>query len=172
MSHESEEFFVVEVFLAEFDRQIEVLIVGPVRTGRNLIVARLFEIEVELGVRTRFRIEIFIVVPVAHNDRLGRPLEEIGMIPTVVGPNPGAYAEFITLFNEEEKIVFPEFFLSDDDIFESALMFVCFFVVTKVEETRMVKEFSNFFEEVGADLVVGFRGEHSRIIAEPEIMAR
>ena len=120
----------VEIIFAEFDREVKVLVIRPVRSGGNLVVTSVFEGEIKLYMRRFFWIKLFAIVPVAHYDRLRRPFEKIGMIPTIVSPNPRTRSIFLTLFDEEEEIVLPKLFLANDDIIKRLLMNVGLLVLT------------------------------------------
>ena len=143
--------------------------IGP---GRNLIVARRVDIEIALDDRIRLRIEIVFVVPVAHNDRLGRPFEEIFVIPRVIGPDPRPRAVLFALLDEEQEILLPELALTNHDIFERRLMPVRLFVVAQVEEPRPVEDLDDFLNELRADFIVRRRRDHLCVVAEPEVVAR
>ena len=47
-------------------------------------------------------------MPVAHDDRFRRPVEEISVVPTVVRPNPRTNPVLFALANEERKIALPQ----------------------------------------------------------------
>jgi len=66
----------------------------------------------------------------------------------------------------------PEFSLTDHDVIVGPLMSGGLFIVAEVEETRMIEDLTDFLDQLGTDGIVFLRGDHSRVVAEPCVVAR
>ena len=66
----------------------------------------------------------------------------------------------------------PEVALPHHGIEVLPLVAVRLLVVAEVEEARLVEDVDHFADEVGADLVVGRRGDHVAVVLEPRVVSR
>ena len=66
----------------------------------------------------------------------------------------------------------PEVSLSHHGVEVFPLVAVRLLVVAEVEEARLVEDVDHFADEVGADLVVGRRGDHVAVVLEPRVVRR
>ena len=151
----------------------------PVRAARHLVEASAVELAEEpqaLAAPGRGVVEFLVgvvIVPVRLKDGLRALSDKVGVVPSVVAPDPRPRPRLLAAPHQADEVVVPELAAAHARVFAMVpvrLGDVRLLVAAQVEIPRAVEYLAGVADHVVAEVVVRLRGHHAAHFAHPSIV--